>query len=395
MPVAKAVQESLASSSMIRKMFEEGRLLKEKYGASNVFDFSIGNPDLEPPEAFHKTLLRLVSEDAAGSHAYMPNAGYQYVRDALARKVSREQGLALEGRHIIMSAGAAGALNVILKAVLNPGDEIVVGKPYFMEYRAYTANHGGILVEAAAGADFNLNIDAIEASLSEKTAAVLINSPHNPTGRVYPAETLAALADVLLRHGEKTGRFPYLIADEPYRELTYDGVVTPPVLRVYPHSIAASSYSKSLSLPGERIGYIAVSPKNADVEVLINALIYATRVLGYVNAPALMQRCVAELTDVKVDLGVYARRRAAFKRVLDGVGLSYINPEGAFYIFCEVPGGDDEAFVDILKERLILGVPGSSFGAPGWVRFAYCVSENLINASAPYWPAGGFPKLST
>jgi aspartate aminotransferase len=386
MPIAQSVKKALSSSSMIRKMFEEGRVLKEKYGDANVFDFSLGNPDLEPPEAFHKTLLRLVTEDAAGSHRYMPNAGYQYVRDALARKVSREHGLALDGRHIIMSVGAAGALNVVLKAVLNPEDEVVVCKPYFMEYRAYAANHGGRLVEAAAGVNFNLNVDAIEASLSEKTAAVLINSPHNPTGRVYPAETLAALADVLLRHGKKTGRFPYLIADEPYRELTYDGVVTPPVLCVYPHSIVASSYSKSLSLPGERIGYIAVSPQNADVELLVDALIYATRVLGYVNAPALMQRCVAELTDLRVDIEVYARRRAAFKRVLDAAGLDYINPEGAFYIFCRVPGGDDTAFTGLLKERLILGVPGSSFGAPGWIRFAYCVSEDLINASANKWP---------
>jgi aspartate aminotransferase len=369
-------------------MFEEGRILKEKYGDDNVFDFSIGNPDLDPPEIFHKTLLRLVTEDAAGSHGYMPNAGYPGVREAIARKVSREHGVAIDGQHIIMSVGAAGALNVILKAVLNPEDEVIVSRPYFMEYRSYIANHGGRLVEVEAEADFNLNLDAIRQALNEKTAAVLINSPHNPTGRVYPEKTIAELAGLLLRHGENTGRYPYLIADEPYRELTYDGVLTPPLLCAYPHSIVATSYSKNLSLPGERIGYVAVGPQNGDKEDLINALVYTTRILGYVNAPALMQRCVAELTELKAAVEVYAARRAAFKRVLDNAGLTYINPEGAFYIFCKVSSaasgsgiGDDIAFVETLKKHLILGVPGSGFGAPGWARFAYCVNEGVISRS--------------
>jgi aspartate aminotransferase len=391
MPVAQAVRDALGSSSMIRRMFEEGLELKKKFGPDKVFDFSIGNPDLEPPPEFHKTLLRLVTEDAAGSHGYMPNAGYPQVREALARKSSAEHAVALEGRHIVMSVGAAGALNTILKAILNPGDEIVVSRPYFMEYRAYVANHGGRLVEVAATGDFNLNIDAIEAALGEKTAAVLINSPHNPTGRVYPQETIAELAGLLLRHGGKTGRFPYLIADEPYRDLVYDGLLVPPVLSAYPHSIVATSYSKNLSLPGERIGYIAVGPQNDEADILIDALVYATRVLGYVNAPALMQRCVAELTGVKAAVGVYAARRTAFKKVLDYAGLSYINPEGAFYIFCRAPGGrlanDDGGFVNALKKHLILGVPGSSFGAPGWVRFAYCVCEEKIRNSAAAFKA--------
>jgi aspartate aminotransferase len=371
-------------------MFEEGIGLKKKFGPDKVFDFSLGNPDLEPPEAFHQTLLRLVTENAPGSHGYMPNAGFPHVREALARKASVEQGTALELRHIVMSVGAAGALNTILKAVLNPGDEVVVSRPYFMEYRAYIANHGGKLVEAAADEGFNLDTDTVRAALSEKTAAVLINSPHNPTGRVYPQKTIAALAEVLLEHGRKTGRFPYLVADEPYRELVYDGLTVPPILSAYPHSIVATSYSKSLSLPGERIGYIAVGPRNDDEDSLIDALIYATRVLGYVNAPALMQRCVAELSKVKAAVDVYAARRSAFKKVLDHAGLSYINPEGAFYIFCKVPGGfanDDRAFVDALKKHLILGVPGSSFGAPGWVRFAYCVSEENIRNSAAAFKA--------
>jgi aspartate aminotransferase len=375
-------------------MFEEGVELKKKYGAGNVFDFSIGNPDLEPPEIFHRTLLKLVTEDEAGSHGYMPNAGYTHVREALAVKASREHGVELDWRHIVMSVGAAGALNVIFKAILNPGDEVVVSRPYFMEYRPYVANHGGRLVEAASLPDFNLNLETIEEALSEKTAAVLINSPNNPTGRVYPEKTLAALAELLLRHGKKTGRFPYLVADEPYRELVYNGAVTPPVLSVYPHSLAANSYSKSLSLPGERIGYIAAGPRNDGKETLTDALVYATRILGYVNAPALMQRCVAALTDVKANVEVYAARRNVFKNVLDAAGLEYVDPEGAFYIFCKVPSrgrpdgaGDDGAFTSELKKHLVLGVPGRSFGAPGWVRFAYCVNEETINASASAFKA--------
>jgi aspartate aminotransferase len=388
MLAARAVREALGTSSMIRKMFEEGAELKKKYGAENVYDFSIGNPDLDPPEAFHRTLLRLVTEDAAGSHGYMPNAGYPEVREALARKTSREQGVEIDGRHIVMSVGAAGALNVIFKAILNPDDEVIVSKPYFMEYRPYVENHRGKLVEIRAASDFDLDVDAIRRALNENTAAVLVNSPHNPTGRVYPQKTISALAEILLRHGRETERYPYLVADEPYRELVYDGVVTPPILSAYPHSIVATSYSKSLSLPGERIGYIAAGPHNADKETLINALVYATRVLGYVNAPALMQRCVAELTEVKAAVEVYAARRDAFKETLDAAGLEYINPEGAFYIFCKVPGGADDAeFINALKKHLILGVPGGSFGAPGWVRFAYCVNENVIRSSSAAFKA--------
>jgi aspartate aminotransferase len=375
---------------MIRKMFEEGNQLKKQYGAQNVFDFSIGNPDLDPPPAFHRVFLRLAGEDAKGSHGYMPNAGYPEVREALAKKASREQGITIDGSRIVMSVGAAGGLNVVLKSILNPGDEIVVSRPYFMEYRVYAANHGGGLVEVDALPDFNLDINAIGAALTEKTAGVLINSPHNPTGRVYPASTIAALADLLRNHGKKTGRYPYLIADEPYREIVYSGAEAPPILSAYEESLVVTSYSKNLSLPGERIGYIALSPHARDGDDLLAALIYATRVLGYVNAPALMQRIVAELTEERVDVAVYARRRDAFKKVLDEVGIRYIEPEGAFYLFCQVPPGvvsgktgDDLVFTDHLKKHLILGVPGSSFKKAGWVRFAYCVDESVIRNSGP------------
>jgi aspartate aminotransferase len=390
----------LAGSSLIRKMFEEGARLKAVHGADKVFDFSIGNPDIDPPPEFHRTLRKLLDEGRPLPHGYMPNAGFPDVREKIAVKAGREQGVTLDGSHILMSVGAAGGLNAVLKAVLNPGDEVVVARPYFLEYRAYVANHGGRLVEVDAMPDFNLDVDRIAdalAAANEKTAAVLINSPHNPTGRIYPAETIGRLARVLEAHGKKTGRYPYLIADEPYREIVYDGKVVPPVLAAYHEAIVVTSYSKSLSLPGERIGYIALSPAMRDKEDVFSALAYTTRVLGYVNAPALMQRAVAALIDEKAPAAVYAKRRDAFKEVLDGAGIAYVDPEGAFYVFAKVPGeggsdaggpgGDDRRFVDCLKQHLILGVPGSAFGAPGWVRFAYCVDEKVIRASASAFKA--------
>jgi aspartate aminotransferase len=295
----------------------------------------------------------------------------------------------LDGDYVVMAVGAAGGLNAVFKTILNPGDEVIVPTPYFMEYRSYVSNHNGVLVEVPTTDDFNLDINAIQAKLTPETAAILINSPHNPTGRIYPEQTIAALAAAITNHGKACGRFPYLVADEPYREIAYNTVV-PPVLSAYSESIVVSSYSKSLSLPGERIGYIAVSPIISGKNDVMNALIYATRILGFVNAPALMQRIVAELTEARVDVDVYARRRDAFKRTLDDAGLAYAEPEGAFYLFVKAPdkaAGDDVKFSDHLKKHLILGVPGSSFGKPGWLRFAYCVDEKIIRTSA-----GAFKK---
>ena len=409
MPVANAVKEALGSQSMIRKMFEEGNLLKKQYGSDKVFDFSLGNPDIEPPPAFHRVFKKLAKEDKKGSHGYMPNGGYPDVREALAEKTSREQGVKIDGSRLVMSCGAAGGLNVVFKSILNPGDEVVVPCPYFMEYRPYAANHGGRIVEAATKPDFSLDLEAIREKLSTRSAAVLINSPNNPTGRIYPAETIAGLAAILEEHGKKSGRMPYLISDEPYRDIAYDNAKVPSVLAAYKESLVVFSYSKSLPLPGERIGYIAAGPEVSDIENLIGAFIFGTRVLGFVNAPALMQRIVAELTYARVDLDVYARRRDTFTGILDQAGISYAKPEGAFYLFCKVPqrkhgsgagsgnagtgssgaagsgdaAGDDLAFVDCLKQQLILGVPGRGFGKPGWLRFAYCVDEKIIRAAGP------------
>ena len=388
MAVAQNIKNALAGSSMIRKMFEEGIRLKKEHGEDKVFDFSLGNPDIEPPAAFHEVFVKLAQEDEKGSHGYMPNAGYPHVREALAKKVRKEQNVNIDGSHIVMSVGAAGGLNTVFKTICNPGDEVVVTRPYFMEYRAYTANHGAKLVEVDALDDFNLDIAAIGAALNEKTAAVLVNSPNNPTGKIYPASVLASLASLLAEHGKKTGRYPYLVSDEPYREIAYN-VDVPPFLSCYSESVVVTSYSKSLSLPGERIGFIAVNPDARSKDDLLNGLIYATRILGFVNAPALMQRIAASLTDARVDVSIYARRRDAFMKVLNNAGIEYSTPQGAFYLFCKVPKSktgrqdtDDKAFVEHLKKHLILGVQGSGFGKSGWLRFAYCVDEKIINASA-------------
>ena len=390
MPIADGIKNALASSSMIRKMFEEGNQLKKQHGADKVFDFSLGNPDLDPPPAFRQVLQQFAREDKKGVHGYMSNAGFTEVREAIAKKVSREHQVSIDGSSVVMSVGAAGGLNTVLKTICNPGDEIIVSRPYFMEYRYYAANHGAKLVEVDSLHGFDLDIDAVSAALSAKTAAVLINSPNNPTGKIYPAQTIAALADLLRRHGEKTGRLPYLVADEPYREIAY-GIEVPPVLSAYSEAIVVNSYSKSLSLPGERIGYIAINPNIDGKDTLMDGFVFVTRTLGYVNAPALMQRIVAELTDAKVEVNVYERRRDAFTAILDEAGIEYAVPQGAFYLFCKIPerqakngaeSSDDLAFVNHLKQHLILGVPGSGFGKSGWLRFAYCVDEKTIRSSA-------------
>jgi aspartate aminotransferase len=388
MPIAQAVQNALASSSMIRKMFEEGIQLKKQHGADKVFDFSLGNPDIDPPASFHNVFVKLADEDEKGSHGYMPNAGFPHVREALAKKISKEQNVNIDGSHVIMASGAAGGLNTVFKAICNPGDEVIVTRPFFMEYRPYTANNQAKLVEVDAREDFNLDLGKIEKALCDKTAAVLINSPNNPTGKVYDASLLAGLASLLREHGKRTGRFAYLVSDEPYREIAYN-VEVPPFLSCYSESIVVSSYSKNLSLPGERIGYIAVNPEISAKDDVVNALVYCARVLGFVNAPALMQRVVAELTEAKVDVSIYERRKNAFMKALDEAGIEYTVPQGAFYLFCKVPkrkngeAGTDSEFIEHLKKHLILGVQGSALSKSGWLRFAYCVDEKIIKASGP------------
>jgi aspartate aminotransferase len=383
MSVAKKIAESCHRSSWIREMFEEGARLGEIHGCDNVFDFSIGNPNLEPPEEFQSVLEELVADRTPGLHGYMSNAGYPETRAAVAGYLASDQGVPLSGRHIVMTVGAGGALNVILKAVLDPGDEVIVPKPYFMEYAFYADNHGGVLKPVPSTSDFDLDIDEIEAAISPWTKAVLINSPHNPTGRVYPAESLTALGELLRRKSSELGRVIYLVSDEPYRRILYDGVRVPAVMAAYENSLIGSSYSKELSLPGERIGYAAANPATQDIGAMMEALIMANRILGFVNAPALMQRAVARLQGVSVDVTPYRRNRDVLCESLSGAGFEVYKPQGAFYLFPKSPLEDDVAFCREMQQHLVLVVPGSGFGQPGYFRMAYCVAPEVVDGALP------------
>ena len=365
------------TSSWIRKMFEEGSRMKAQFGAENVFDFSLGNPDLPPPPQFAQVLADLAQNERPGCHAYMPNSGWPEVRAAVASRLAQEQGAPITAGDILMTCGAAGALNVVMKALLDPGDEVIIISPYFVEYTFYIDNHGGVAKIVPADKEFNLDLAAVAAALSEKTKAVLINSPNNPTGQVYSAESLAALGRLL----EAAAKPVCLIADEPYRKIIYDGAETPSAMAATVNSIVVSSYSKDLSLPGERIGYLAVHPDMPDKAALLNALTLANRILGFVNAPALMQRAVARLQEVSVDMSVYARRRELFCRILDEAGFEYVRPKGAFYLFPKTPI-DDVEFCQLLLEERILAVPGRGFGRPGHIRLAFCVDEAVIAKAA-------------
>jgi len=379
MAIAEGIKQSIENSSWIRKMFEEGARLKSQFGGSNVYDFSLGNPDLEPPDSFFETLNRLTSANLRGIHGYMPNAGYDIVREKISRIVTRISGTDIPPENIIMSCGAAGGLNSVLKTILNPGDEVIVSKPYFVEYNSYISNHGGKIVLAKSSPDFSLDTAAIEGLIGPRTRAVLINSPNNPTGRVYSENNVRRLCAMLKNSGQDI----YLISDEPYREIVYDGATVPGILRLYDNSIMVYSYSKSLSIPGERIGYVAVNPRCSDAGLLLSGIILSTRILGYVNAPALMQRIVAELGDVLVDVAAYKRRRDIFIEGLGSAGYDLTPPEGAFYIFCKSPIEDDVSFIRHLQKYNILAVPGSGFGGPGYFRLAYCVPEDMIERSIP------------
>lgn len=382
MSIAGYIKESIEKSSWIRKMFEEGIKLKAQFGDENVYDFSLGNPDLDPPAKFFEVLRALSHEGKKGAHGYMPNAGYIDVRKAIAAKVSKEQNIQVPPENIVMTCGAAGGLNAVLKTILNPGDEVVVSKPYFVEYNFYISNHNGAAKLVDSNPDFSLNIENIKNAITGKTRAVLINSPNNPTGRVYPEKLIRELSDMLGTFHKK-GQTIYLVSDEPYREIVYDNITVPGTMAHYSNSIVVNSYSKSLSIPGERIGYIAVNPACNDVNTLMAGIILCNRILGYVNAPALMQRIVAQLTDVTVDITPYRKRRDLLAGGLKEAGYSFLVPEGAFYIFCKSPLDDDVAFVRHLQKFNILAVPGSGFGGPGYFRMAYCVSEDVIRRSIP------------
>ena len=381
MAIAKKIDGFISQASFIRKMFEEGIRLKELYGADKVFDFSLGNPNLDPPAAFKECLLRLASADIPGKHMYMPNAGYLDTRAAVAEALSASRGVTLTADQIVMTCGAGGALNVIFKTLLDPGEEVIVPGPFFVEYRFYVDNAGGVARIVRTREDFSLDLDAVREAVTEKTKAVLINSPNNPTGKVYNSENIGGLAALLREKSAEHQREIYLVSDEPYSEIVYDGLTVPSVLAAYPHSLLASSYSKSLSLPGERIGYIAVNPAIAGIGEIMGGLTLCNRILGFVNAPALMQRAIAGLAGVKVDVDCYRRKRDLLCDGLASVGYRVKRPEGAFYLFLKTPIADDVRFADALGERKILTVPGSGFFGPGHVRIAYCVDDATILGS--------------
>lgn len=372
-------------------MFEEGIQLKAQYGAEKVFDFSIGNPDLEPPAKIKEMLGEIAHSETKGLHAYMPNAGYKETRIAMAMKVSAEQGVDVPFSNIIMGVGAAGAMNSVLKAILSPSDEVIVPSPYFPEYTHYVKNHGGMLIPVQTKDDFSLDIESITSALNIHTAAIIINSPNNPTGKIYTDNDISSLAAILSAHQHKTGRTVLLIADEPYREIVYENRHVAPVFNCWPASVVVTSFAKNLSLPGERIGYTAVNPALPEAQQLVDAIIFSTRILGFVNAPATFQRIVASCWNETVDYSSYAIRRNKLTDILRSAGIEYAEPEGAFYLFCKVPlkkgeqvtmPRDAGAFCDHLKKYLILGVPGTGFGKSGWFRLAYCVSESSIVGSA-------------
>jgi len=381
MAISERIRKRIESASWIRKMFETGNALKAKHGAEKICDFSLGNPNIEPPDKFNSTLVDLLHEETAGSHRYMPNGGYPDVRQKVAEYVSSEQRVSLKGDHLILTCGAGGGLNVALKTIINPEDKVLVSTPFFMEYASYVDNHGGVL-ETVAGLDnFEPDIDAIASRITDKTAALIINSPNNPSGHVYPEETIRRLGELLEKKSRETGRLIYLISDEPYRKIVYDGIKVPPIFPFYKHSIIVSSYSKDLSIPGERIGWLAVNPETDDLHELMGGIILCNRILGYVNAPALMQRAIERLQGLSVDIGLYQHKRDLLCDGLSKLGYDFIKPKGTFYLFPKAPGGDDMRFVDALQEELVLVVPGSGFGSPGHFRIAFCVEDDIIKTS--------------
>ena len=379
------------NGSAIRAMFEEGAKMAKEFGRENVYDYSLGNPSVVPPQEIRETLLDIVAnEDENVLHGYMNNAGFEDVRTAVADHLNAMYGTGFTSRNILMTVGAAGGLNVILKTLLNPGDEVITFAPFFGEYRNYVRNYGGVLVTAATDPETFLPVPAVLAdAITPKTKALIVNTPNNPTGVVYPESLIIEIAKVLEEKQKEFGTAIYLISDEPYRELVYDGVTVPYLTKYYRNTVVGYSYSKSLSLPGERIGYLVLPDELTDAEEIIPGAAAANRVLGFVNAPSLIQKTVGRCLDAKVDVEIYNRNRELLYGKLTEYGFSCIKPQGAFYLFVKAPDGDDKAFVAAAKKHRILMVAGTGFGGPGYVRLAYCVSYDMIERSLP-----GFAALS-
>ena len=379
MIVSKAVADNLGKASWIRRMFEEGARLKQERGADKVFDFTLGNPEIEPPPAVLEAARRVLDSNEKHLHAYMPNAGHPRVREAIAKRVSAATGLSYTANHVLMTVGAGAALNTVLKALLNPGDEVITVAPFFVEYVYYAENHGGRLVVVPPKPDLTPDVAAIEAAITPRTRAILVNSPNNPSGVIYPRSTYTELETVLNRAAQPI----VLISDEPYRALVFDDVDVPEVPPLVTRSIIATSWSKSLALPGERIGYLAFSPRMPEAAELFEACAFTSRVLGFVNAPALWQWVVAEVGDQVIDVAPYREKRDLMYDGLRRIGFQCVKPQGAFYVFPRTPIDDDVAFVRMLADEGVLTVPGSGFGMPGHIRISLTVERETVVRALP------------
>lgn len=385
--ISEKMTAYVSNSSAIRAMFEEGKRLASIYGAENVYDFSLGNPNLPAPKEVKEAIVQLLEEeDSVFLHGYMSNSGYEDVRAAVAASLNKRFGTDFQEENIVMTVGAAGGMNVIMKTLLNPGDEVLAFAPYFGEYRAYVTNYDGVLVVVPPNtADFQPNLVEFEKRITPKTKAVIVNTPNNPTGVIYSEETIRNLADILRRKQQEYGTSIYLVSDEPYRELAYDGNEVPYLPKYYANTIVGYSFSKSLSLPGERIGYLVLPDTLDDGDAVRSAANVATRILGYVNAPSLFQRVIMRCLDAQVDVEYYNRNREALYQGLQAVGLECIKPQGAFYLFVKSPMEDEKEFCAAAKKHNLLLVPGSSFDCPGYVRLAYCVSYDMIQRALPHF----------
>lgn len=387
--ISDKMKPMMENSSVIRAMFEEGMKMAAVYGKENVYDFSLGNPNVPAPDCVKQAILDILEEeDSTFLHGYMPNAGYEDVRKAVADSLNRRFAMDYGPENIIMTVGAASGLNDILKTILNPGDEVLTFAPFFVEYASYVKNYDGELIVVSPDTEtFQPNLEEFEKRICEKTKAVIVNTPNNPTGVVYSEETIRRMAEILERKSGETGHPIVLISDEPYRELAYDGVEVPFIPKFYKDTVVVYSYSKSLSLPGERIGYLAIPKSMTDWETVTAAATIAHRILGSVNAPSLMQRVIMRCVDATSDIGAYEKNRNLLYGSLKEYGFQCIRPEGAFYLFVKSPLEDEREFCQVCKKHHILVVPGSSFFCPGYVRISYCVSHEQIQRSLPAFRA--------
>ncbi|KUO65074.1 MAG: aspartate aminotransferase [Gracilibacter sp. BRH_c7a] len=386
--ISEKIMNNLQRSSWIRAMFEEGAKLAAIHGADNVYDFSLGNPYAEPPEEVLNSLRKHI--DQKGLYRYMNNAGYSEVREKIAQALQKESGVQLSAENVVMTVGAAGGLNVVLKSILNPGEEVIVFAPYFMEYNFYVDNHGGKTIPASPDTStFEPDLETLEKLISQNTKALIINNPNNPTGVIYSEESLKMIKEVITNKEKEFGTTIYIISDQPYAEIVYDGVQVPSILSLFENTIIINSFSKSLGLAGARIGYIAVSSKIKDVELLISALSFCNRTLGFVNAPGLFQKVVGDALEAKVDIEDYKAKRDYLYDNLTRIGFECVKPQGAFYLFPKALIKDDVEFVKSALNYNLLLVPGSGFGCPGYFRISYCVPMETVINSIP-----AFEKLA-